>query len=141
MACCMDHRLVFAWAWSSARAFVVILVAMMLTVAGSGALARTAGVPTQKLPPTPPPAEQQQAQGQPIQSHLILSPWIKFCLQGQEANAKQVCFTGKDGRVVDPEQSEASQQKLQQQLQERAEQARKELDSRQGQPGAVPPTR
>ncbi|HET9244600.1 MAG TPA: invasion associated locus B family protein, partial [Xanthobacteraceae bacterium] len=25
--------------------------------------------------------------------------WTKFCLKGQEANAKQVCFTGKDGRV------------------------------------------
>src|SRR5258708_12051536 len=23
----------------------------------------------------------------------------KFCLKGQAANAKQVCFTGKDGRV------------------------------------------
>ena len=30
---------------------------------------------------------------------LIYSPWTKFCLKGQEANAKQVCFTGKDGRV------------------------------------------
>ncbi|NWG24591.1 MAG: invasion associated locus B family protein, partial [Pseudorhodoplanes sp.] len=30
---------------------------------------------------------------------LIYSPWTKFCLKGQEANAKQVCFTGKDGRL------------------------------------------
>ena len=33
------------------------------------------------------------------QPQLIYSPWTKFCLKGQEANAKQVCFTGKDGRV------------------------------------------
>jgi invasion protein IalB len=38
------------------------------------------------------PAEQQQVQ-------LIYAPWTKFCLKGQDANAKQVCFTGKDGRI------------------------------------------
>ena len=30
---------------------------------------------------------------------LIYSPWTKFCLKGQEADAKQVCFTGKDARI------------------------------------------
>jgi invasion protein IalB len=46
------------------------------------------------------PAEQQPAQpGQGEQPQLVFSPWTKFCLKGQEANAKQVCFTGKDGRV------------------------------------------
>ena len=30
---------------------------------------------------------------------LIYSPWAKFCGKGQESNAKQVCFTGKDGRI------------------------------------------
>ena len=50
-------------------------------------------------PPAQPP--QQQAQPQPQQENiqLIYSPWTKFCLKGQDANAKQVCFTGKDGRV------------------------------------------
>jgi invasion protein IalB len=33
------------------------------------------------------------------QIQLIYAPWTKFCLKGQEANAKQVCFTGKDGRI------------------------------------------
>jgi invasion protein IalB len=47
----------------------------------------------------PPPAQgQQQAQGND-QVQLIYSPWTKFCLKGQEANAKQVCFTGKDARI------------------------------------------
>ena len=30
---------------------------------------------------------------------LIYAPWTKFCLKGQDAKAKQVCFTGKDGRI------------------------------------------
>ena len=51
------------------------------------------------------PAAQQApggpAQGQPPeqQIQLIYAPWTKFCLKGQDANAKQVCFTGKDGRI------------------------------------------
>jgi len=31
---------------------------------------------------------------------LIYSPWTKFCLKGQAANATEVCFTGKDVRVA-----------------------------------------
>ncbi|NOJ43094.1 invasion associated locus B family protein [Bradyrhizobium australiense] len=57
-----------------------------------------AGAPTAQAPPagapaagTPPPQEQQV--------QLIYAPWTKFCLKGQEAGAKQVCFTGKDGRI------------------------------------------
>ena len=30
---------------------------------------------------------------------LIYSPWTKFCLKGQAATDKQICFTGKDGRI------------------------------------------
>jgi invasion protein IalB len=41
--------------------------------------------------PAAPPAEQQV--------QLIYAPWTKFCLKGQYAGAKQVCFTGKDGRI------------------------------------------
>ncbi|HEU4805483.1 MAG TPA: invasion associated locus B family protein [Nitrobacter sp.] len=33
------------------------------------------------------------------QVQLIYAPWTKFCLKGQDAKAKQVCFTGKDGRI------------------------------------------
>jgi invasion protein IalB len=40
----------------------------------------------------PPVAEAQAPQ-------LIYSPWMKVCLKGQEANARQACFTTKDGRV------------------------------------------
>ncbi|MGH6715514.1 MAG: invasion associated locus B family protein [Bradyrhizobium sp.] len=38
------------------------------------------------------PKAQQQIQ-------LIYAPWTKFCLKGKGPNAKQVCFTGKDGRI------------------------------------------
>ena len=50
-----------------------------------------------KLPPHKQPAQGKPQGGE--QPQLIFSPWTKFCLKGQEANAKQVCFTGKDGRV------------------------------------------
>jgi invasion protein IalB len=43
------------------------------------------------------PAQQQADPQQQVQ--LIYAPWTKFCLKGQDANAKQVCFTGKDGRI------------------------------------------
>ena len=54
--------------------------------------------------PTPqgsPPAAPAQAAAPPAepQVQLIYAPWTKFCLKGQDAGAKQVCFTGKDGRI------------------------------------------
>ena len=113
----MDHRLVIAPARPAARAFAVAAATTMLTaLIGSGALAQAP--PATPAPPAPAapkaaapkaapaqkPAEAPAPQGQPQaqagdQPQLIFSPWTKFCLKGQEANAKQVCFTGKDGRV------------------------------------------
>jgi invasion protein IalB len=63
--------------------------------------AKPAQPPAQAAPPgdaqqAPP---QGQAAGGGDQVQLIFSPWTKFCLKGQEANAKQVCFTGKDARI------------------------------------------
>jgi invasion protein IalB len=61
-----------------------------------------------KAAPAPAPAQQAApaagapaagAQPQEQQVQLIYAPWTKFCLKGQDANAKQVCFTGKDGRI------------------------------------------
>ena len=48
-----------------------------------------------RRPALPPRAAQPPEQ----QVQLIYAPWTKFCLKGQEAGAKQVCFTGKDGRI------------------------------------------
>jgi invasion protein IalB len=45
----------------------------------------------------PAPAPGGQAGADQVQ--LIYAPWTKFCLKGQDAGAKQVCFTGKDGRI------------------------------------------
>src|SRR3954463_5372254 len=60
--------------------------------------APAAPAPTaQQAPPAGAPAAGAQPQDQQIQ--LIYAPWTKFCLKGQDANAKQVCFTGKDGRI------------------------------------------
>jgi invasion protein IalB len=56
---------------------------------GSGSGCRPAG--SGRCAPQQAPAEQQV--------QLIYQPWTKFCMKGQDANAKQVCFTGKDGRI------------------------------------------
>jgi invasion protein IalB len=67
--------------------------------------AAPAPAPTAQAPAPQQPAQAQPAQaqqGQPPQQQqleLIYAPWTKFCLKGQDANAKQVCFTGKDGRI------------------------------------------
>src|SRR5215510_8240291 len=111
----MDHRLVSAPARPAACAFAVAAATTMLTaLIGSAAFgqappatpapaapkAAPKAAPAQKPAEAPVPhAQQPQAQAQPEQPQLIFSPWTKFCLKGQEANAKQVCFTGKDGRV------------------------------------------
>jgi invasion protein IalB len=59
--------------------------------------------------PKPPAAEAQTAPAAPAQAatpppwpempQFIYSPWTKFCGKGQDATAKQVCFTGKDART------------------------------------------
>jgi invasion protein IalB len=65
--------------------------------------APSAQAPTQQAPAAQAQAPAQQggapAQPQDQQVQLIYAPWTKFCLKGQDANAKQVCFTGKDGRI------------------------------------------
>jgi invasion protein IalB len=63
-----------------------------------GAPAAQAPAPTDQAQQAP-AAAGQQAPPQDQQVQLIYAPWTKFCLKGQDANAKQVCFTGKDGRI------------------------------------------
>jgi invasion protein IalB len=55
----------------------------------------------QQAPPAAAGAPAAAAQQTPDQQvpQLIYAPWTKFCLKGQDAGAKQVCFTGKDGRI------------------------------------------
>ncbi|MGA2944991.1 MAG: invasion associated locus B family protein [Xanthobacteraceae bacterium] len=61
------------------------------------AAAQPAPAPAPAAQQAPAPGQAQQGQGDQVQ--LIYSPWTKFCLKGQEADAKQVCFTGKDARI------------------------------------------
>jgi invasion protein IalB len=65
------------------------------------AAAAPAPATAQQAPAQAPAPAQGQAQGQAgdQQVQLIYSPWTKFCLKGQETDAKQVCFTGKDARI------------------------------------------
>jgi invasion protein IalB len=73
--------------------------------APKAAPAAPAAPTAQQAPPAAAQAQQQPgpgAGGQPQQDQmpqLIYAPWTKFCLKGQDANAKQICFTGKDGRI------------------------------------------
>ena len=55
--------------------------------------------PTAQEAPAGQPAQGGAPAAQDQQVQLIYAPWTKFCLKGQDANAKQVCFTGKDGRI------------------------------------------
>jgi len=89
-------------------AVLTVALAIGLQLAGGSlALAQTkpaAKKPAAAAPAAPAAQPQAPAQGQggeqqqPVQ--LIYSPWTKFCLKNpNDANAKQVCFTGKDARI------------------------------------------
>ena len=103
----MSKWIVFAPARPAAYAFAFALIGALAVIGtGSNSVAeekkaappKAAPKPAPKAAPKQPQTEPQQG-GAPEQPQLIYSPWTKFCLKGQEANAKQVCFTGKDGRV------------------------------------------
>lgn len=103
----MNSRLLSALAWPRGRVIAGLAAVAAFAVLPAGAQQQ----PAPKTPPkaaqkapaakkdAPAPAQQQAAQPQQDQVQLIYSPWTKFCLKGQDANAKQVCFTGKDGRI------------------------------------------
>jgi invasion protein IalB len=107
----MDTGFALAPARPIARALAVaVATAVLGFVATSAALAQApapapkAAAPKAKAQPkaatpAPAPAQAPADPGAAEQPQLIFSPWTKFCLKGQEAGAKQVCFTGKDGRV------------------------------------------
>jgi invasion protein IalB len=90
----------FAPARPAAYAFALALIGALavVTTTSTTSVAEQKGKakPAPKGKQAPPP---QQQQAQPEAPQLIYSPWTKFCLKGQEAKPKQVCFTGKDGRV------------------------------------------
>ena len=114
----MNSRLLSALALPRGRVIVGLVAVAAFAALPAGAQQPPAQQPQQPAPKAPPKAApktppaakkdappaaapQQPAQAQPQQDQvqLIYSPWTKFCLKGQDANAKQVCFTGKDGRI------------------------------------------
>jgi invasion protein IalB len=121
----MNFRILAAPVWPRGRVFALlattVLAASFLTAeaqAQAPAPAAPAAAPKAKPKAAPkaapaapapaaqaappagaPPAAGPQAQGQDQLPQLIYAPWTKFCLKGQDAAAKQVCFTGKDGRI------------------------------------------
>jgi len=111
----MNVRIASGPARPGARASAFALTTALLAIAvGSTAFAQAppAAPPQQKAAPKAPAAKAPPAQQKPAEApppppagaeaqapQLIYSPWTKFCLKGQEANAQQICFTGKDGRI------------------------------------------
>jgi invasion protein IalB len=122
----MNFRILAASAWPRGRVLALLAAtALTATCLVPGANAQTPapapGAPAAapkaapkpapkaapKAAPAPAPAPAAQAPAAPApaaqppadQVQLIYAPWTKFCLKGQDAGAKQVCFTGKDGRI------------------------------------------
>ena len=120
----MKNRIVSAPVRREGRPLATIALSTMLAAFALPAMAQEAAKPAAQpaakpapkpapkpaaQKPAPAPAQAQQPAQQPVQTaaipeqqaapQLIFSPWTKFCLKGQETNAKQVCFTGKDARI------------------------------------------
>ena len=90
------------------------LVTAMLAIAAGTLVLAQAPPPAQPAPAQPAPktlpkaapapapkgaAQQAPAAGGSDVPPITYTPWTKVCLKGQEANAQQVCFTGKEGRI------------------------------------------
>jgi hypothetical protein len=108
------------------------------SLAANAVAATVAVIAASQLPGPVAEPQQPAPQAQGDQAQLFFSPWTEFCLKGQEPNAKEICFGGKDGRVegvrpydsppTDPKVFAEQQQRLQQELARRAEEARKRLN-------------
>src|SRR5213078_1513684 len=106
----MNFRILAASVWPRGRVFALLAAAALTPVllaadaqaqAQAPAPAPAAAAPAPSAQQAPPPAAGAPAAGAPAaggqpqdqQVQLIYAPWTKFCLKGQDANAKQVCFT------------------------------------------------
>lgn len=99
-------------AFAPTACVVVLMAAALATTAGSPALAQAPAQPAapkaqpkaqpKAAPQAAPAPGQAAASGAPEVPPLMYSPWTKVCPpKGQDANAHQVCFTGKEGRLPD----------------------------------------
>ena len=113
----MNFRILAAQALPRGRVFAALAAGTVLAAAiVSGSFAQTpapapAAPKAPKAPAAAPKAAPAPAAGAPAaggqaaapaadqQVQLIYQPWAKYCMKGQDANAKEVCFIGKDGRI------------------------------------------
>jgi invasion protein IalB len=116
----MSHRKLSAPSLSARRIAVSTIAATLLSATGfsvdmAAAQAPKPAAPAPAKPAAPAPAkpgapapaaaaQKPGAPGAPAQGgaelpQLVYSPWAKFCGKGQDPSAKEVCFTGKDGRT------------------------------------------
>ncbi|MEA2946941.1 MAG: hypothetical protein QOI40_2271 [Alphaproteobacteria bacterium] len=78
------------------RVFAAVsMTALVIGAISSPVLAQQPATKGQQKGP-PAPAQQPQPGGEP---KITYSAWIKVCQKGPDANAKRVCFTGRDGRI------------------------------------------
>jgi invasion protein IalB len=93
----MTYRIVPVSAQPVRRSLIAgAAAALMTVVTASIAFGQQPKPPAaQPKPAAPAPAQPAPTAQQPPQEQLLYSPWIKQCGKGQEANAKQVCITGR----------------------------------------------
>jgi invasion protein IalB len=77
---------------------LVIMTALAVVAPPSFAQQQKGPAPPQQKGPPPPQQKGGQQQGDQ-QPQLTYSPWTKVCQKGPEANAKRLCFIGKDGKI------------------------------------------
>ncbi|MGE3990629.1 invasion associated locus B family protein [Pseudorhodoplanes sp.] len=104
----MTYRSASAPARPVARTLAIFAAVALVSVAGLVAASAQApqkaspkGQQKGGAPATPPAAQAPAASGQQEQAipPLIYSNWTKICGKGPEQGAKQICQTGKDGRL------------------------------------------
>jgi invasion protein IalB len=93
----MTYKIVPVSARPVRRSLIAGAAAALVTVvAASIAFGQQPKPPAGQPKPAPAPAPAQPVQpAQPPQEQLLYSPWLKQCGKGPEANAKQVCITGR----------------------------------------------
>ena len=108
----MNFRLLTASALPRGRAFALFAAVTLVAApfvsdafaqqapaSPKGKPAAAKGAPATQAAPAAQAAPATQAAPADQQVQLIYAPWTKFCLKGKDEKAKQVCFTGKDGRI------------------------------------------
>lgn len=98
----MNFRLLTASALPRGRAFALFAAVTLVAVPFvSDAFAQQAPASSKGKAGAAKGAQAPATQAAPAdqQVQLIYAPWTKFCLKGKDEKAKQVCFTGKDGRI------------------------------------------